>query len=202
MGSDIACQSCDLLVSVAATKHGESASCPRCGCFLTRCYDDANRRVLAYSSAGLMFLVFASSYSFLSLSRSGVENKITLLQTPAALWSYGMPEVGALVAAFIIVIPATVLAMMAALCILINQGRYHSWLVPLAKGIFLGQHWSMVEVFIIAVIVALVKIAAMATVVIGISFWAYAAFTVCFTLAVSSLDRYQCWERIEALKAQ
>ena len=202
MGSDIACQSCDLLVSVAATKHGESASCPRCGCFLTRCYDDANRRVLAYSSAGLMFLVFASSYSFLSLSRSGVESNITLLQTPAALWSYGMPEVGALVAAFIIVIPATVLAMMAALSILINQDRYHSWLVPLAKGIFLGQHWSMVEVFIIAVIVALVKIAAMATVVIGISFWAYAAFTVCFTLAVSNLDRYQCWERIEALKAQ
>ena len=202
MGSDTACQSCDLLVSVAATKHGESASCPRCGCFLTRCYDDANHRVLAYSSAGLMFLLFASSYSFLSLSRSGVENKITLLQTPAALWSYGMPEVGALVAAFIIVIPATVLAMMAALSILINQDRYHSWLVPLAKGIFLGQHWSMVEVFIIAVIVALVKIAAMATVVIGISFWAYAAFTVCFTLAVSSLDRYQCRERIEALKAQ
>lgn len=202
MGSDTACQSCDLLVSVAATKHGESASCPRCGCFLTRCYDDANRRVLAYSSAGLMFLVFASSYSFLSLSRSGVESNITLLQTPAALWSYGMPEVGALVAAFIIVIPAIVLAMMAALSILINQDRYHSWLVPLAKGIFLGQHWSMVEVFIIAVIVALVKIAAMATVVIGISFWAYAAFTVCFTLAVSSLDRYQCWERIEALKAQ
>lgn len=202
MGSDTACQSCDLLVSVAATKHGESASCPRCGCFLTRCYDDANRRVLAYSSAGLMFLVFASSYSFLSLSRSGVESNITLLQTPAALWSYGMPEVGALVAAFIIVIPAIVLAMMAALSILINQDRYHSWLVPLAKGIFLGQHWSMVEVFIIAVIVALVKIAAMATVVIGISFWAYAAFTVCFTLAVSNLDRYQCWERIEALKAQ
>ena len=202
MGSDTACQSCDLLVSVAATKHGESASCPRCGCFLTRCYDDANHRVLAYSSAGLMFLVFASSYSFLSLSRSGVESNITLLQTPAALWSYGMPEVGALVAAFIIVIPAIVLAMMAALSILINQDRYHSWLVPLAKGIFLGQHWSMVEVFIIAVIVALVKIAAMATVVIGISFWAYAAFTVCFTLAVSNLDRYQCWERIEALKAQ
>ena len=202
MGSDTACQSCDLLVSVAATKHGESASCPRCGCFLTRCYDDANHRVLAYSSAGLMFLLFASSYSFLSLSRSGVESNITLLQTPAALWSYGMPEVGALVAAFIIVIPAIVLAMMAALSILINQDRYHSWLVPLAKGIFLGQHWSMVEVFIIAVIVALVKIAAMATVVIGISFWAYAAFTVCFTLAVSNLDRYQCWERIEALKAQ
>jgi paraquat-inducible protein A len=149
-----------------------------------------------------MFLVFAASYSFLSLSSSGVVSVITLMQTPAALWSHGMPEVGAVVIAFIIVIPAAVLVMMLVLCILINQDRYHPWLVPLAKGIFMGQNWSMVEVFIIGVIVALVKIAAMATVVIGISFWAYAAFTICFTLAVSSLDRYQCWERIEALKAK
>jgi paraquat-inducible protein A len=60
----------------------------------------------------------------------------------------------------------------------------------------------MVEVFIIGVIVSLVKIAAMATVELGISFWAYAGFAICFTLAISSLDRYQCWERIEALQRQ
>ena len=54
---------------------------------------------------------------------------------------------------------------------------------------------------IIGVIVSLVKIMAMATVVLGISFWAYTAFAICFTLAVSNLDRYQCWERIEALGA-
>jgi paraquat-inducible protein A len=57
----------------------------------------------------------------------------------------------------------------------------------------------MVEVFIIAVIVSLVKIASLATVVLGISFWAYAAFSICFTLALVTLDRYQCWEMIEAL---
>ncbi len=59
----------------------------------------------------------------------------------------------------------------------------------------------MVEVFIIGVIVSLVKIAAMATVVLGISFWAYAGFSICFTLAIYNLDRYQCWERIEQLGA-
>jgi paraquat-inducible protein A len=57
----------------------------------------------------------------------------------------------------------------------------------------------MVEVFLIGVIVSLVKIAAMATVVLGISFWAYVAFTICFTLALSNLDRYQCWHLIEQL---
>ena len=62
------------------------------------------------------------------------------------------------------------------------------------KGFRLG-------VFVIGVIVSLVKIMAMATVVLGISFWAYTAFAICFTLAVSNLDRYQCWEDIEALGA-
>lgn len=202
MRGEIACHSCDLLTNVAALKSGESAFCPRCGCFLTRCRDDAYDRVLAFASAGLMFLVFANSYPFLSFSSNGLESIITLRQTPAALWANGMPEVGALVAAFIIIIPAAVLLMMLALCISLSQDRYHPWLIPLAKGIFLGQNWSMVEVFIIGVIVSLVKIAAMATVVIGISFWAYAAFTICFTLAVASLDRYQCWEDIEALGAR
>jgi len=34
---------------------------------------------------------------------------------------------------------------------------------------------------------------------LGISFWAYVAFTICFTLALSNLDRYQCWHLIEQL---
>ena len=64
------------------------------------------------------------------------------------------------------------------------------------------QHWVMAEVFIIGVIVSLVKIATMATVTLGLSFWAYAAFSVCFALAVATVDRYQVWEQIEALEAR
>ena len=90
---------------------------------------------------------------------------------------------------------------MLVLCIPLQKGRYRPWLVPVARGIFLAQNWAMVEVFIIGVIVSLVKIMAMATVVLGISFWAYTAFAICFTLAVANLDRYQCWERIEELGA-
>ena len=202
MRGDIACNGCDLLLNVAALEHDQSASCPRCGGFLTRYRHDAYSRVLAFSFAGLILLVLANSYSFLSFSASGLESVMTLRQTPLALWDNGMPEVAVLVAAFIIYIPAIVLLLLIALCIPLHQDRYHPWLTLLAKGVFLAQNWAMVEVFIIGVIVSLVKIAAMATVTIGISFWAYAAFTICFTLAVAALDRYQCWERIEALEAQ
>jgi paraquat-inducible protein A len=198
---EIACHSCDLLVNVGTLQHGESASCPRCGCFLTRYRDDAYQRILAFASTGLIFLILANSYPFLSLATSGLESVMTLRQTPGALWNNGMEEVAVLVAGFIIIIPGTVLLMLLALAIPIIQNRHYPWLTSLTKGIFVAYNWSMAEVFIIGVIVALVKIAALATVVVGISFWAYAAFVICFTLAIANLDRYQCWERIEALEA-
>jgi paraquat-inducible protein A len=201
MSGDIGCHGCDLLVNVAHVSDGESASCPRCGHFLTRRRPNAYNKVLAYSLSSVILLVLANSFSFLSFGASGLESVITLRETPMALWNYGMPEVGIMVAAFIIVIPAVTLVLLLILCIPLEGGRYRPWLIPVAKGIFLAQNWAMVEVFIIGVIVSMVKIAAMASVVLGISFWAYAGFSICFTLAVASLDRYQCWEKIEQLQA-
>lgn len=202
MTGDIACLHCDRLLSVAVLKEGESASCPRCGHFLTRKIPDAYGRVISFAIAAIILLIMANSYSFLSLGASGMESVITLRETPAAVWKYGMPVVAIMVAAFIIIIPAFVLTLLLLLCIPLHEGRYRPWLVAVARWVFLTQNWSMVEVFIIGVIVSLVKIAAMATIELGISFWAYAGFSICFTLAVSNLDRYQCWERIEALQSQ
>ncbi|MCR9106342.1 MAG: paraquat-inducible protein A [Gammaproteobacteria bacterium] len=200
-GADLACPGCDLLVNVAGLHDGESAACPRCGHTLTRYRADASSRTLAFTVAALILLVIANSFSFLSFSAGGLENQMTLGQTPGTLFEYGMPSAAFIVGAFIIFIPAGVLVMMVGLCIPLLQQRYYPWLRTLAKGIFLAQNWAMVEVFIIGVIVALVKIAAMATVYLGVSFWAYVAFAICFTLAVASLDRYQCWQQIEALES-
>jgi paraquat-inducible protein A len=200
MKGEIACLHCDLVSSVAALKTGETASCPRCGHYLTRKIPDAYGRVLSFAIAGIILLIMANSYSFLSFSSSGLESVITLRQTPGAVWNYGMPGVAIMIAAFIIIIPAVILILLLLLCIPLHEGQYRPWLIPVAKGIFLTQNWSMVEVFIIGVIVSLVKIADMATVKLGISFWAYAGFAICFTAAISNLDRYQCWERIDALQ--
>jgi paraquat-inducible protein A len=105
-----------------------------------------------------------------------------------------------MVAAFIIYIPALLLLLMVSISIPLLFGLRVPWLRFAARSVFSLQNWAMVEVFIIGVIVSLVKIAAMATVVLGISFWAYVAFSICFTLALATLDRYQCWEMIEALE--
>ncbi len=199
MQQPVACHGCDLLVDVAGLQDGETALCPRCDHVLTRYRNQPYRIVVAYASAGLYLLLLANYYAFLTFSNSGLESTITLGEAPAALWRSDMELIAVLVAAFIIIIPAVVLLMLLVLCIPLNLRRYQPWLIPVAKGVFLTHNWAMVEVFIIGVIVALVKLAQMATVVLGIAFWAYAGFAICFTVALAHLDRYQCWRRIESL---
>ena len=60
----------------------------------------------------------------------------------------------------------------------------------------------MVEVFLIGVVVSLVKLSQMADVQLGYSFWAYTGFSICFTLAVTTMDKLQCWQAIEAVQTR
>jgi paraquat-inducible protein A len=201
MSALIACHGCDLLVDVSGLADGERADCPRCGHFLTKVKLDAFSRVLAYTISALIFLVIANSFSFLSFSASGLESVMTLPQTAMELYEYGMPDLALLVASFIIIIPAVILLLLLAVVLPLLRQHPAPWLRGAARMIFTVQGWSMVEVFLIGVIVSLVKISAMATVVLGISFWAYAGFTICFTLALADLDRFQCWEAIDRVGA-
>ena len=52
---------------------------------------------------------------------------------------------------------------------------YYGWMPLVTRLLFHMQNWAMVEVFLSGLLVGLVKIAHMATVVIGISFWGYGA---------------------------
>lgn len=195
----VACPGCDLLLEIDPLSGGSRASCPRCNHNLTRYIDDIYNKVLAYSVAGLVLLVLACSYPFLSFAVAGLDSQMTLINTPGALWRNGMPGMGVLVAAFIILLPGLMLLLTGAVASALLTGRSYPWLVPFARLIFQWQGWAMAEVFIIGVIVALVKLATMATVVLGASFWTYVAFTVCLILAFNTLDRYRCWEDIEAV---
>lgn len=202
MNGVIACHGCDLLVDVQHLNVGQRAYCPRCGHFLTRVRANAHSKVVSYSIAALVALIIANAFPFLSFASSGLESVMTLPQTPGALFANGLPIVALLVAAFIIAIPALVLALLLLLCLPLYRGRWRPWLKPVGRWVFHLQSWSMVEVFIIGVIVSLVKIAKMATVELGLSFWAYVAFSILFTLAVAALDRFQVWQEIEALEVQ
>ena len=195
----VACPSCDLLYDVSELRHGQKAVCARCGDFLTRKLEDGFEKLQSYAIAGLVCLVIGCSFPFLSFKSSGLESVMTLPQMVTQLYQQGRADMALLVAGFIIVIPAVVLVLLLALSTCIIHRKYYSWMVPVTRLAFHLQSWSMVEVFFIGVLVSLVKIGHMATVVIGISFWGYGAFSLLFVFALASLDRLQYWNELDRL---
>ncbi len=195
----IGCIECDLLVAVEPLDPGERARCPRCGHLLTANNDDGMTRSLAFAVAAAVLLALSMAFPFLSLKASGIEQVMTLPGTAYELHAGGYTSVAVLVMAPIIAVPALMITALMALLLPVRAGKKVAWLVPTGRFLFFLNPWSMVEVFVIGVIVSLVKIGAMATVVIGIAFWSYSAFALCFMAALTNLDRVQLWERIEEL---
>jgi paraquat-inducible protein A len=197
----VGCIQCDLPIDVGALAPGERANCPRCGNFLSSCVADGFARSLALAASSLLLLFMANAFPFLSLEASGLEKVMTLPRTAFELHYDGYTLLAVLVIALIIVIPALMLTTVIALVVPLLNGRSAPWLVPSGRALSLLGPWSMVEVFAIGVIVSLVKIVHLAHVSIGLAFWAYLAFGVCFTATMASLDRLTLWRAIERVRA-
>ena len=200
-GFEAGCHQCDLLVAVPPLAPGSRAYCPRCSALITSHIPDQFHRGLALALSAIVLLAVALSFPFLSFESSGLSNSMTLPQTALALYNEGAVALSLLVACFILCIPA----MMLVLLMLLTTSILFELKLPsirlIARTSAVLTPWSFVEVFIIGVIVSLVKLTKMATIVLGISFWAYIAFAICFIAAFASVDRHDIWDAIEARRS-
>ncbi|MBA3652114.1 MAG: paraquat-inducible protein A, partial [Chthoniobacterales bacterium] len=58
--------------------------------------------------------------------------------------------------------------------------------------------WNMAEVFLVGVLVSLLKLGKLASLTVGISFWAFIALIFCLTAALASIHPRELWARLEA----
>jgi paraquat-inducible protein A len=57
--------------------------------------------------------------------------------------------------------------------------------------------WSMMEIFLLGVLVTLVKLNDFATIIPGVSLWSFCALIVFFTMAASAFSARDFWEWVE-----
>jgi paraquat-inducible protein A len=196
-----ACAECDLLLTLPELEEGQRADCPRCGCLISELPRDAIHRALACAIAAFILLVVSLLYPFLSFGSKGLEAVMTLPQAALTIFDEGNILLAATIFVLIIGAPFALLAAIFGLTVPMLLGLKVAWLREVGRAVFVLSEWSMVEVFIIGVIVSLVKIAKLATVVIGLSFWSYILFTVFLIAALAQLDRWQIWQKIEEQSA-
>ncbi len=198
--SRMVCHECDLVVDIPELAVNDKAYCPRCSYLLASNRPNAFSKMFAYSVAALIFLALANAFPFLSLNASGHEQSVTLPESVAVLFNEDHVLLSAIVFATIIGVPAVLLLgiVYVSIAIRLPQGlpgtrRALRWSLNLIP-------WSMAEIFLIGILVSFIKIVSLANVALGMSFWAYVAFTVFLILVLINIDRREVWRRVQAVR--
>jgi len=194
----IACHECDLLHRIPGHEGRRCVSrCRRCNAALHTGVENSIDRTLALTLAGMVLFVVANSFPLLAFKLQGQESQATLISGVIDLYNQGKWEIAILVLLTSIVAPLVQLLLHLYVFLPLKFNR-----VPwnMAKVFRFTQNlspWSMMEVFLIGIIVAVVKLVGMAQIVPGLALWAFALLIVTLAAAAANLDSRVVWSRLK-----
>ncbi|MGJ8724207.1 MAG: paraquat-inducible protein A [Roseibacillus sp.] len=195
-----ACDYCDTLQKVVALREGESAHCNTCGAELYENRPYSLQRTVSFSLSALFLMVLVVLFPFLSLDNNGLKSSMTVWGAAGSLWAQGDIAIAVATAAFIVVLPVMLVSCLLYVTFPLIFGRCLTGAVVAFRAVSHLQTWVMVEVFFLGAIVSLLKLVKLAEVSLGQGFWAFALLVVMIAGALSSIDKVEFWDRIEAAR--
>ena len=192
----VACHTCDLLTRPSDAA-GTTSLCPRCGAVLHRQKSNSIDRPLAFALSGLILFAIALTHPFLAMKSGGFVQETTLLTGILELWKQRLYGLGALVLLTCALIPLAQLTGLLYVLVPLRMNAAAPGSVAIFRAILHVNSWAMMEVFLIGILVALVKLAKMATIVPGAAVMALGLLTVVTTAAMATLDPPLVWARLD-----
>ena len=191
------CPHCDLLQRLPDLPPGGSARCPRCNKELWRRRDDSLNRTLAFALAAAVLYIIANAVPMLGLTIVGRAASTTVLGGVETLWQDGQEIVAVLVMITVIIAPALQIGLMLAIVLGAMRISAPKWVGMLMRHHPATRTWSMIEVMMLGVLIALVKIADYATVIPGVALFVLGALVFVLAAMQASFDPREVWEKIE-----
>ena len=194
----LACPVCDMLHTAVDVPAGGRLICQRCGTVLMTNRPGAFDRTLVAAVSSVILIFAAITFPFLELSVAGLHRQASVLDVAGAFSGGLIVWLSVAISLLIIVIPLARAAALAYTILPLRLGRPPA---PGAARVFRLAHdlkpWSMAEVFMVGVVVALVKIAGLATISLGPAFWALIALVVLVIYEGASLCERTVWLALE-----
>jgi paraquat-inducible protein A len=193
----VACPHCDLLQRLPQLAPGGSARCPRCDKELWRRSVDPLDRPLALALAAALLYVVANTVPMLGLTAVGHAASTTVIGGAQQLWQDGRQIVAGLVLFTAVVAPALQIGFMLAIVLAARRDVPPGWVRSLLRHHPTTCTWSMIEVMMLGVLVALIKIADYAKVVPGLALYSLGALIFVLAAMQASFDPREVWARVE-----
>ena len=150
--------------------------------------------------AGLILYVVAQSTEFLSFALEGRVQEARILTGILALFANGKWPLASLILLTAVVAPLFWILSLLYVSIPLSLRRHPPGIIPALRFCRLAQDWSMLEVFLLAVIVTYVKLVAIADIGIGPGALAFGPLIIVLAAAGASFDPRVFWNRLEAAR--
>ena len=194
----LACEECDAVYTRRPLAAGDVARCPRCAAVLGRGHALAVDGQLALASGALVVFVLGNVADIVTLDLRGVHSPVTLYEAIWSTWLTGERIVAVLAGATAFAFPLAVILLRRYVLTPIALGRRARGFVPAMRALRWVSRWSMVEVFMVGTLVAVVKLAGLASVVPGVGIFSYAVLTVLLA-ANHATGLHGLWQRASEL---
>ncbi len=198
LDSLIACRSCDLLLDRVIPPPGKVARCPRCHHVLISNKRNVIDNTLAGAISTAILMVAAIFFPFIALDEAGLHRDASVMDAIGAFADGWSAPLTIAVAAFIVVIPVTRAAALIYALLPLRLGKKPPSQAARSFRLAMAlKPWSMAEIFIVGVAVALVKVTDLADVSLGPSFWAFSALIVVVVFENSTLCEWTIWRLLD-----
>ena len=198
----IACHTCALLVPETNLDDNDSKDCPRCGSHLHSRKANSLTRTWALIFTCALLIIPANVYPVMTVIRFGQGDPNTILSGVVHLIEGGMWMLAMIILFASIVIPVLKLIVLSFLLITVQKKsqwrpRDRTLLYRVTEGV---GAWSMVDIYVVAVLVGLVNFGALATIRPGIGATFFGAVVVVTMFAAHSFDPRLIWDNAERPK--
>jgi len=190
----IGCECCGLVSAVPAA--GVSPRCPRCGFALHGRKPESLQRATAYLIAAVVLYVPANTLPIMITSSVvGGRGRHTILGGILELWHTGSWDLALIV--FIASIAVPILKIGSLGLLVFTARRRSRWRqserASLYRLVETVGHWSMLDVFVVVLLVGMVRFGAVASIEPAAGLLAFGAVVVLTMLASASFDPRLIW---------
>jgi paraquat-inducible protein A len=190
------CHDCGQLARLAGGEGGHG-NCPRCGAPLHARKPRSLERTSALVIAATLCYLPANLLPVMRVTSLGKTESDTIMSGVVYFFTHGMWPLALIVFVASVFVPVLKLAILSLLLVSVQRGS--SWrpvertrLYRITEAI---GRWSMVDIFAITILVALVKLGNLATIEAGAGAVFFGAVVVLTMLAAESFDPRLIWDR-------
>jgi len=193
------CHDCHLLSEAPSGATHEHLTCPRCGAPLHERKPNSLARTWALVCAATILYIPANVLPMTITSALGTTQSDTIMSGVIYFIHSGSWEIAAVIFIASVFVPLIKLLILVTLLISV-QFRSHwrpkdrTMLYRLTEAV---GRWSMLDVYVVTILVALVKLGAVATIEAGPAAVYFAAVVVITMIAAESFDPRLIWDALE-----